>query len=702
MSFRISVDVGGTCTDIVVASDNGELILGKALTTRAHPQEGLAEALGNAVGQLGLTTAEVLENTDLFLYSTTTATNAILEGTTATTALLVTAGFRDVLVRREGGRLSPYDFTRPPVAPYVPRSLTFEVRERTSAEGDVLIPLDEADLRATLAALPALGVEAIAVCLLWSVANPEHERRVAELAGEVLPEIPVTLSHEINPIIREYRRASSAAIDASLKPLMQRHLHEVESWLRGSGYRGPVVAATSSGGVMFLGDMVARPIHAARSGPSLAPVAGQAYALAETGAKDVIVCDAGGTSFDVSLTRAGRPVFTRETWLGEPYVGHLTGLASRDVRSVGAGGGSIAFVDDGGLLHVGPRSAGSEPGPACYGRGGTEPTVTDAAVALGYLDPAGFLGGRIVLDAAAATAALQPLADCLGMTVPEAALAILVVAGENMADAVREITINEGVDPRDGLVVAGGGAAGLIIASIVESIGCQQVLLPRTAGALSAAGGHWSDLLAEFTVSHFTDTENFDSAGVHETLRSLARQAGQYVSVLQDQGIKRFEFDHIVESRYRQQVWDIEIPFGAEPSLDEVGGADGLRHRFHAEHRRVFAVDDPDGHVEFLAWKVRVRGLLDKPTLSMLRTGDTGPAEESAQREPRSGLQHQAHFPGYGTVPTVAYRGADLQPGDQLPGPLLVREPTTTVVVPPAWTLAVTRLRNYLIIRGKS
>jgi N-methylhydantoinase A len=322
--------------------------------------------------------------------------------------------------------------------------------------------------------------------------------------------------------------------------------------------------------------------------------------------------------------------------------------------------------------------------------------VTDAAVALGYLDPGAFLGGRIKLDPAAATAVIEPLAACLGMSVTGAAQAILVVAGEHMADAIREITINEGVDPRDGLVVAGGGAAGMSIAAIVESIGCRQVLLPRTAGALSAAGGQWTDVLAEFTVSHFTDTENFDEAGVRGALDALAGQAAEFTALLRDQGIKRFELDHITESRYRQQVWDIEIPFGPRADLAEAGGPDGLRQKFHAEHRRIFAVDDPDAHVEFVAWKVRVRGVLDKPAL----TEAAGAAGAGAGAPDGPGVTRgQAHFPGVGLVDTPFYPGAVLAPGTNLDGPLVVREPTTTIVVPPGWALSVTSLGNYLILR---
>jgi N-methylhydantoinase A len=321
--------------------------------------------------------------------------------------------------------------------------------------------------------------------------------------------------------------------------------------------------------------------------------------------------------------------------------------------------------------------------------------VTDAAVALGYLDPGAFLGGRIPLDPAAARAVLEPLAARLGMSVTDAAQAVLVVAGEHMADAIREITINEGVDPRDGLVVAGGGAAGMTIAAIVESIGCRQVLLPRTAGALSAAGGQWTDVLAEFTVSHFTDTENFDAAGVRAALDSLAGQAAGFTALLRDQGIKRFELDHIVESRYRQQVWDIEIPFGTRPDLDGAGGPGGLRQRFHAEHRRIFAVDDPDAHVEFVAWKVRVRGVLDKPALTPA-AAVAGPAQA---RGGPGVTRAQAHFPGTGLAETPFYPGSALEPGTRLDGPLVVREPTTTIVVPPGWTLTVTSLGNYLMQR---
>ena len=434
-------------------------------------------------------TADLLARTDLFVYSTTHATNAILERTTARTAFLVTEGFPDVLVRREGGKTNPFDFGEPYPDPYVPRRLTFEVRERIGAQGEIVEPLDEARTRELVRSLSARSVEAVGVCLLWSIANPVHEEAVGRILDEELPGVPYTLSHRLNPTMREYRRASSTVIDASLKPLLQGHLLDMERDLRGAGFGGELVMAISVGGVMHVRELVDRPIYAVKSGPSLAPIAGRTYAEAELGGADVIVCDTGGTSFDVSLVRGGRIVSTRETWLGPRYTGHLTGLSSVDVRSIGAGGGSIAWLDPGGLLRVGPRSAGAAPGPACYGRGGAEPTVTDAAVVLGYLDPAFFLGGRMSLDVDAARSGVGGLAGALGESIERTAHGILAVANEHMVEAIKEITINEGVDPRESLVVAGGGAAGINIVPIARELGCRRVLVPATAGALSACGG---------------------------------------------------------------------------------------------------------------------------------------------------------------------------------------------------------------------
>src|ERR1700722_7153961 len=412
---RTTCDIGGTFTDVVVADAAGALIVAKALTQPRHLFGGLREALGRAAGQSEETLAELLGRASTFIFSTTQATNAILEGTTARTAFLCTEGFPDILVRREGGSLRPYDYSREFPAPYVPRRLTLEIPERIDAEGNVLVALDEAAAVARLADARVLGVEAVSVCLLWSTANPAHELALGELIERELPSVPYSLSHRTNPIVREYRRASGTSIDASLKPLMQHHLPEIAAGLQAEGFAGELLAASSAGGVVPMGELIDSPLWSVRSGPSLAPVAARTVAAGEAGGGDVAVGDTGGRSFDLSLVRAGDLVFTSETWLGEPFAGHLTGLSSVDVRSIGAGGGSIAGVGPGGPLRVGPESERADPGPACYGLGGTRPTVTDAALVLGYIDPEQFLGGKMALDVGAAERSLQELADQLGI-----------------------------------------------------------------------------------------------------------------------------------------------------------------------------------------------------------------------------------------------------------------------------------------------
>ncbi|AQT78784.1 hypothetical protein B1R94_05225 [Mycolicibacterium litorale] len=690
MPVRITVDIGGTCTDLVVSGVGDQIIVGKALTTFDAPEGGLWEALSDAARQLDLSPEQLLAQTELFVYSTTRATNAILEGTTSPTALLVTEGFRDLLVRKEGGRLRPYDFATPFPKPYVPRRLTFEVPERVAATGEVVRPLTDEAVDGIVTEIERTGVQAVAIALLWSIANPAHEQRLAQRLNDALPGLAVSVSHRLNPVIREFRRASSVALDASLKPLMQSHLKAIEEWLRSVGYHGRLVAATSLGGVLFFEDIIERPIYLAKSGPALAPMAGLAYAGAEIGDdRDIVVCDTGGTSFDVSLIRGGRPVVTRETWLGEPHIGHLTGLASLDVRSVGAGGGSIARIAAGGLLQVGPRSAGSDPGPACYGLGGVEPTVTDAAAVLGYLDAESFLGGRVRLDIDAARDAVGKLGEQIGLSPIRAAAAILTIAGERMADAIREITINQGVDPREATIVAGGGAAGMTIVPIVEAIGCDRVLIPPTAGALSAAGAHFSDVLREFTRSQPTTSTSFDRAGVLAAKRELDDAAAEFGARLADAGVTRFERDYIVEARYAEQIWDLEIPFGDE-LLDAADAHQLLRQAFDAEHQRIFTVSDPTETVEFLAWKIRVRGILHHPSITAV-----------PPTLPTAGHRRAAVFDGR-IVDTPVLRPDDLCPGTSTPGPLLVQLATTTIVVPPRWALQYTERGSFILSKEES
>jgi N-methylhydantoinase A len=686
--FRISVDTGGTFTDVVVADEHGVLHVAKALTDLERAFQSIEDALGQLAPGLGLTVPELLARTDAFTYGTTRATNAIVEGRTARTAFFTTEGFPDVLLLREGGKLEPFrQLQYPP--PYVPRYLTFEIRERIDSEGDVFVELDEASVLAAIAEAKRLRAEAVAVSLIWSIVNPAHELRVGELLEREWPEVPFTLSHRLNPIIREYRRASSTAIDASLKPLMQEYLRTMEHDLRAAGLRGHIFIATSFGGAWRPQEVIERPIYSVGSGPSMAPVAALTYAKAESagGAPDLIVCDTGGTTFDVGLVSRGEINYAAETWLGGRWIGHITGIRAVDVKSIGAGGGSIVWIDPGGLLRAGPHSAGADPGPACYGRGGARATITDAAVALGWIDPGYFLGGRLRLDVEAARAAVErDVAEPLGLGVHEAAYAALTIASENIVGAIREITIAQGIDPREVLLVAGGGASGLNIVPIARELGCGRVLLPSTASALSSCGALFADVVSEFSFSRYAETRSLDRDAVNEALADVESRAGAFLEGLAGLPVTGTRTDFLVEARYRAQVWELDVPVPRR--LESDGDVRAVEEAFHETHERIFAVREPGQYLECLLWKARATAVLEKPELRPREAG-AGATEAASTAG--------AYFKETGLQAVPVYDGAELPAGARLEGPAIVREATTTVVVYPGSAATVTPLGNYLL-----
>ncbi len=687
MPYRISVDTGGTFTDVVVTDERGRFTVGKALTDKRRAFASIEAGLAVAAEELGLGVAGLLAESAMFVYGTTRGTNGIVERKTARTAFLTTQGFPDILLLKEGGKAEPHNLRMEYPDPYVARRLTFEVPERINAEGGVETPLDEDAVRALLATLAERQVEAVAVCLLWSIANPAHELRVGELIEQALPGVPYTLSHQLNPILREYRRASSTAIDASLKPLMQEYLTTLEADLRAAGYRNDILVSTSFGGVMHLHDVVQKPIYLVKSGPAMAPVAGLAYVSAESLAEDIIVCDAGGTTFDVSLVRDGEVEFSRDTWLGPAWTGDNLGMASVAVHSIGAGGGSIAWVDPGGLLRVGPHSAGSEPGPACYGRGGDEPTVTDAAVVLGYIDPAHVLGGRMPLDEDAAKRVVGRLAETLGESVERAAFAIMAVANENMIEAIKELTINEGINPAESTLVAGGGAGGLNIVPIAAELGCRTVLVPRTAGALSASGMQFSDIVTEAGASKLTATDQFDFEGVNAALADIDARLDTFGTRLTERGFTDLRKRYFVEARYRFQVWELEIEVGAS-RFESPADVEALVEAFHQMHDRVFAITDPGQAVECLNWRGRLVANVKAPTLEPSRAGRTEHADPDRRRP--------AYF-GQGLVETPIYLGEHLGTDVVIDGPAIIEEPTSTLVVNPGASARVSAGGRYIL-----
>ncbi len=659
--YSVCIDIGGTFTDCVVAGERG-LEIHKTASTPPAFERGFMDALGLASAAEGLDLGQFLRATGTIVHGTTVATNALVEGRTARVGLICNAGHPDILTLREAPRKRAFDWKLDYPRPFVARNRTREVRGRIDARGNELTPLNEGDVRDAVAYFKACPVDAVAVSLLWSVVQPDHERRVREIVHELWPEAPVTLGHELNPIPREYRRTISAAIDASLSGIMRAYLERLDGAVREAGFTGSLLVANCIGGMMTVDEIARRPIYSVMSGPTLAPVAARTL----DAAPDMVVIDMGGTTFDVSAIRAGSLIVTTEA----PINDDLLGLPKIDVRSVGAGGGSIAWVDPGGLLRVGPESAGADPGPACYGRGGGDPTVTDANLVLGILDAENFLGGRVALDAAAAATAIQPLAERLGLSLAEAAYAIHVTSNENMIAAIEDITVNEGLDPRDSYVVAGGGAIGCHIGEMAQTLGIARFMVPHLAAGLSAHGGLVSDIRGEASATHPTNDRDFALDPINDTLAKLRARAEDFLDRAGVAPDAR-RFSHAFQARYKYQSWEIDVPFDSA-SLAKKDIA-GLSAAFHQMHERIYTIKNEADEVEFTTWTVRAVGLRDAvPADRAPGSGDS--SAERGTREVFIGAER-----AYRAVPVFDIEA--LAAGAAIDGPAALDSRTTTVLL---------------------
>ena len=688
MAFRISVDTGGTFTDVVVANAQAIHSIGKALTTPQRIFDGMRAAIDVAAEEIGLGGADLLKQSEMLIYGTTRATNAVVTKSTAKTAFLTTRGFHDILVLKEGGKYDPHDYSYDYPAPYIPRRYTFEIDERIDSQGNVVRALDRTQARDVMRTLRERKFEAVSVCLMWSIANGAHEAALGELLKKELPGVPYTLSHQLIPIVREYRRASTTAVDASLKPLMQEHLREMERDLRAAGFSGELLISTSGGGCQHVSEVATRPVVMLKSGPAMAPVAGQAYIGIENLGGDAIVCDTGGTTFDVGLVRDGNLVFSRDSWLGRRWIGHMVAMSTVDVRSIGAGGGSIAWVDAGGLLRVGPQSAGAMPGPACYGRGGELPTVTDACVVLGYFDPDYFNGGRMTLDAAAAHRVIEKLAKHIGRGPLDTAFAIITIANELMIKAIHEITVSEGLNPRESVIVAGGGAAGLNIMPIARELGCSTTILPKTASAMSACGMQFSDIVFEQTRSRFTISGSFDKAGVNRALDEIDAELDRFRKNLYGASQAKVRKEFFAEARYKSQVWELDTPlpvtrFRTDKDVEKLVDA------FHTVHDRVYAVRDEASEVECVNWRGKISIRLAEPPKANRK--------RASRRKPKPAATRSAYFGSGNSRLTPVFRGDALRAGDFIAGPAIIEEPTTTIVVYPQMSAEVSPAGHYIL-----
>jgi N-methylhydantoinase A len=670
--YTLTVDTGGTFTDLIVADPDRIRGLYKSQTTPHDIFEGVQAALALAAADLGLSLEGLLEQSSSFVYSTTHGTNAILEGKTAKTAFLTTRGHPDILLKREGGKPEALNIALPTPEPYVPRSLTFEITERILADGSIHTPLVESDIVTIIARLRDLHVQAAGVCLLWSIINPVHEQRVGDLLRSHLPGVEVTLSHQLNPAIREYRRASATVIDASIKPLMRAHLQHIEDRLHSLRFKGQSLMATHlTGGIQPLRDVLETPLFTIDSGPALAPVGGHAYAteVPHLNFEDVVVIDAGGTSCDVSLVHDGSVVYTRDKWLGRRFLGHLTGLPAVDTRSIGAGGGSIASVDSAGLLTVGPASAGAVPGPACYGLGGINATVTDAALVLGFLDPAFFMGGRIALSHHLAAEAVQRnVAAPLSLSIETAAEAIIQVYTESLRSFIWDVTIARGIDPREALIVGGGGSAGLNIAKVAQELGAPRVLIPRLAAGLSALGGQQTDMIGTFSRTGMTSSADFAFATTGAALNAIHANMQDFAA--RESAGWPVQTELFCEARYQDQVWELDVPLGPWFFIETPEDVLKARATFDRLHQQLYSVSQPDKPVEFIGWRGIVRVIRPKPKFPERRV------------TPHATTTRTMWYDGVRTSASVHLASA-LDSGDEVAGPAVIAEETTTIVVPP-------------------
>ena len=655
--LRIGVDIGGTFTDLVtVDSTTGELSMSKSFTTPADRTDGVLEVLAEGGVALG--------DVSQFVHGTTTATNAVVERKGGRVGLISTAGFRDTLEIKRINRERHYDLQWASPVPLVPRRLRFEATERVDYRGRVVTPLDTEALAATVAEMRAAAVESIAVCFLFSFMNPVHERQARDVIGQVWPEVPVSISSEILPEIREYERSSTVVIDAYVKPVMGAYFDNLERRLASGGMECGVTVISSGGGIVPVAEAKATPVRTLQSGPA-GGVIGAAHLGEQSGYPNLLAIDVGGTSFEVSLIEGGVPSRTTEGFIewGIPFKIPLV-----DVKSIGAGGGSIARIDPGGLIQVGPDSAGSEPGPVCYRKGGSLPTLTDAYVTIGLIDPAYFLGGRVRLDAGAAREAIRDqIAEVVGMTVTEAALGIVRVAEASMVGAMRIVSTQRGYDPRDYAMIAYGGAGPVSAVELARELGVGTVLVPRFPGAFCAFGGLCADIRFDFVRSYLRRMEELDLATLTTLSEELVAEGESAMERIGVTSVPIMQFT--ADVRYSGQNFEVNVSFPPGPVTEAT--IDQVVDSFHAEHLRLFGHHKEDEALEFVSLRLAVIATTEKPEFTPPRP--QGSSEAKGRRRLFSSSGQIVEAPVFDRIA--------LDVGWARPGALIIEEPDSTVVV---------------------
>ena len=661
--YRIGIDIGGTFTDLVIVDGAGTVTFGKTQTIPENQSLGVMAGLQMMADRVHLSLETLLQKTERIVHGTTVATNALLERKGARLGLLTTEGHRDVLEMREGLKPERYNLRLPRQPALIPRHLRLGVRERLRYTGEVEIALDQDSLGEAIKVLQAEKVEAIAVCYLHAYANPAHERATRDYLVEQLPSVYVSLSSDVLPHIKEYERVSTTAVNAYVGPVLERYLKELESLLLDAGYNGPALITLSHGGVTPILEAVRLAAGTVLSGPA-GGLAGASYASSLLNIKELITFDMGGTSSDISLIVDGATTLSSD----RSIAGEKIALSSLDIVTLGAGGGSIGWANNGGLLEVGPQSAGAVPGPACYGRGGADATVTDANVALGYLDPSKFLGGKDKLDLKSADAALDRLGNRLGLDRLKTAEGVVKVVNTQMAEGIRLATVRRGVDPRRFTLLGFGGAAGLHVTALARMLDIKRVVLPRVASVLSAWGMLTTDLRHEVTRTHIGEIGDLSAVHLRVVFDELEEKAVEEVGGWFDGHIRG---ERSASMRYGEQIYEIDVDlrdinFNGDALLDDIKLA------FEKRHEQLYTYALPESEPVLVNARVAAIGDLSAPPMEPAIEGGVDATSTATRRI----------FLG-SWIDAPIYKSQRLRAGQSISGPAIIEADTTTSLLLP-------------------
>ncbi len=685
MAYKIGIDVGGTFTDFLLTSDDGTSEIYKVLSTPDDPSIGFMNGIKEMAEKRGLTVEEFIKDVSVIVHGTTVTTNAVLTLTGAKTGLLTTKGLRDALEMRRGIREEQYNNLYTPPPPLVERYLRYPVEERVDYKGDVLIPLNEDDVRKGLELFKKEGVESIAVCFMHSYANKSHEERVREIIKEVMgDDVYVTISSELLPQIRFYDRVSTTVLNSYVGPILDRYLRNLIKKLKDIGFRGVLLIMQSNGGVVTPEVAARRAAVTLLSGPAAGPMAGIIYASAQ-GFKDCITVDMGGTSFDASLVKDGAPLVITDGEISR----YKLALPMLDIVTIGAGGGSIGWIDEGGLLRMGPQSAGAKPGPVCYDLGGEEPTCTDADLILGYLDKDFFAGGKIKLNYDKAAKAIEEkIAKKLGLSLVEAAHGMYHVINVNMASGVREVSVKRGYDPRDFPLIVAGGAGPIHAGMIALELEIPHIIIPKESSIFCAAGMLLSDLKHDFVQTfpgllHELDPEKFRKT-VYE-MEERGRETLKRENIPED----RIEVIYSLDMRYVRQYHEVSVVI----TKDEVDRADfdSIAKKFHPIHDKLFgySLEDVGTPIELINIRVTCLGKTEKFVMK---------EEEYAGEDPSPAWKKKRKV----FLPDIKdYRELDifdghrLRHGNKIVGPAIIEQVHTTIFIPSQYNLICDRFGSF-------